>query len=297
MHDVGAIVVHHRHPEVIQTVRAILASGVEPASLVVVDNSEDEAVAATLRQEVPAGVRLRFVPNRGYAAAVNAGHHELVGLGLAVIIVATHEVRPEAGTLRVLADALRDDPRVGVAGPTLLLPPRPLGQQRVWSFGGRLSPVLGWPQHVRAVDDGAAAVVARDWLDGALCAYRSQALGESLREDFFMYVEELEFHRRLGSLGWVVVWVPAARATQDTEGAPPYLQARNLQMYYAAWGSRLQRVLAVPLLILRQLVVRILRRRQPRAATAVAVRGWRDGVKAGRTGPVPARRPGAFQRF
>ncbi|WP_162260816.1 glycosyltransferase family 2 protein [Nocardioides sp. Soil805] len=270
----GAIIVHHRHfPEVTRTIGAILASGVEPTSLVVVDNSDDERLAADLRRGVPTGVLLQFVPNRGYAAAVNAGRSALSAADPSIIVVATHEVMPEAGALLILVDAVRNDATIGAAGPTLLLPTDEGDTERVWSLGGRLSPVLGWPQHVRSEPNGAAPA-PRDWLDGALCVYPAKALAELMREDFFMYVEELEFHRRLRALGWNVVWVPSARAVQDTEGTPPYLQARNLQLFYTSWGSMAQRLLSVPALIIRQGLIRLLRRQQPIPATRAALLGW-----------------------
>lgn len=299
MRDVGAIIVHHRnYPQVLSTIEAVLSSGVSPDAVVVVDNSEDPGVAADLKREVPDGVRLQFLTNNGYAAAVNRGYDELGALQLEIIIVSTHEVKPEDGALCALAAAVRDDPTVGVAGPTLLLPRQSGATLRIWSCGGQLSPRLAWPKHVTRA--GEVRPATREWLDGALCAYRSTALAESLREDFFLYVEELEFHRRLRSLGWRVVWVPVARATQDTGGTPPYLQARNLQIFYATWGRFPQRWVSVPLLILRQFCVRAVRRKQPALSLVAAVLGWADGLKynPGTTSTaVRPRHPLALRRF
>jgi GT2 family glycosyltransferase len=277
-------VVHHRNfPEVLATVAALLDAGLAPESLVLVDNSDDPEIEAQLRSSLPTGVVLRCVPNHGYGHAVNLGAAVLAQRRTNVVVVATHEVQPEAAAVEQLVEAVLADRTVGVAGPTLLLP----GRTEVWSTGGSLSRVLGWPGHVQRID--APGVVDRDWLDGSLCAYRAEALAERLREDFFLYVEEMEFHRRLREKGWRVMWVPAARAVQDTLGTPPFLQARNLQLYFDTWGSPVQRLVSVPALIVRQALVRLARRRRPVAATRAAICGWRAGRSVrsvGDRGPV-----------
>lgn len=130
------------------------------------------------------------------------------------------------------------------------------------------------------IQESAPATKPRDrqWLDGAFCLYRTAALMVGMREDFFLYTEELEFHTRLRSLGYRVVWAPESVATQQTDGTPSYYQARNIQIFLRLWGNRFQQTVAVPYLVMRECLVRAVRRRStPNASLPLSLRGLRDG--------------------
>lgn len=276
MNSVACVVVHHKSTDTLPvTIDALIQAGIELRNILVVDNSEDAGVADVLTSTLDPQLRIEFTQNRGYAAAVNHGAELLRDISSDFILVSTHEVVPEQPAVEALVAAMRADPTIAVAGPTLV--DSTTVPTRIWSTGGLLSTRSGLPRHSTEIPRDAETPLERAWLDGAFCLYRTEALSERLREDFFLYTEELEFHVRLRSRGWKAVWVPGATASQSTDGTPPFLQARNLQIYLRLWGSHAQQTLSVPYLVARETLARTIRRRSPLTALPELVRGWRAG--------------------
>ncbi len=253
--SVAAVVVHHRRfPEVLQTVRSLVDAGVGEDSLVVVDNSELPAVAERL-DESARGWRVHHMPNRGYGAAANAGAALLPQSD--VVLVVTHEVRIDAGSLARLVKTVISEPDVAAAGPALLL----AEDGTVWSRGGLLTRRLRLPLQIVKEEPEAAAVHEVDWLDGACVAYRTAVLADNpFREDFFLYFEETELHARMRERGWRVVTVDDAVASQSTGGMPTYWGCRNVVLFQRAHGTRWSRVAAPPYFTARMMGIAALER-------------------------------------
>jgi GT2 family glycosyltransferase len=274
----AVVVVHHRSTRSLSnTLADLLRAGVKPRQIQVVDNSEDAQVARELEDRLPAGVRVSFVANRGYANAVNLG----VGLqgeaSTTSILVLTHDVRLDAQAIPQMLAALDADPLVAAAGPLLSNGDR---KGIVWSAGGYSTRTLRLPRHIYAgssVDDVPKGVATVDWLDGSAVLYRSDLLrSQPLREEFFLYVEEYEYHTRLRSMGFQIACVRDANASQTSKGAPPYLKARNLQTFERLHGGVIGAALGVPFEICRELI-RVVVGRQQLPFVAQMVSGWRDG--------------------
>ncbi|MFJ3384355.1 MULTISPECIES: glycosyltransferase [unclassified Curtobacterium] len=265
---VGAIVVHHRSYETVgRVVLDLLAEGIDVTDIVVVDNSDDEDGKTRLRAAIPAGTAVLFTSNRGYGAAVNHGVRVLESTKQHdFLVVATHEVRVTPGALSALERALTSDPRVGAAGPTLLTTSN--GEDEVWSTGGTRTRLAKVPRHhdhrtdpdellSRQLPDA----VPRQWLDGAFVMYRAAVLSEHrINEVFFMYVEEVDLHLRLGRAGFGIVWVPSSRVHQSSEGTPPFYFGRNLVLLHRLNHDYLALALA-PLAVFRAVLPQSIRQR------------------------------------
>jgi GT2 family glycosyltransferase len=279
MRQVCSIVVHHRNfPGVLDTVGDLLREGVPPEHVLIVDNSEDGFSAAAIRGHWAGAIKVLEVPNRGYGAGVNAGLGEVAALTLPFTLVMTHEVRLGEGALCELERALSTDARAAAAGPTLISP----ATGREWSRGGKLTRLLNIPVHVGhlapAPQPTSGFPVTRAWLDGACVLYRSAAIWAlPMSEEFFLYVEEVELHTRMRKAGWRILWVPAAMATQDSAGAPPFYLARNVQWFQRLHGNRAQQMLTVPAIIARRWLRRLIR-----GGPANEMRGLVEGWIAGR---------------
>lgn len=273
--DVMAVVVHHRRLDVVfDTVESIIDAGVAAEHVVVVDTSEDPAVSDAL-----AGARrawtLVVMDNRGYGAAVN---HALSTspLDLPLTVVLTHESRCGAADLTAMADTVRNDPRVAVAGPDFLM-----ADGTIWSRGGRLTRLLRLPRHRTHGTPSPEATSSVEWLDGAIAVYRTEALRQfPFREDFFLYMEETELHSRLRRSGWEVVTASGSTATQSSAGMPAYWGVRNTFVFQAAHGSGFSRAVASVYVLARTCAEMVARGRG--RAVGDAFRGFRDGFRHSR---------------
>lgn len=234
--DVVAVVVHHkRHADIGAVVRSLTTSGIEHDRILVVDNSGMPELEEQLARDVrPA--RVLTVENRGYGAAVNDGLAlvEMAWPDAPFVLVATHEISIDELSLASLRNALIAAPKLAAVGPTLLDAGSISGE--VWSQGGTFTKLGRMPAHIRD-DRPHRKIVEREWLDGSVVLYRRSSLSvRPFDETFFLYMEEVDLHLRLGYGGTPVAWVPDARAWQASSGTPPRLFARNLRYLQAKHG-------------------------------------------------------------
>ncbi|MBA2954552.1 glycosyltransferase family 2 protein [Nocardioides sp. CGMCC 1.13656] len=248
----SVLIVHHNSVDTIwTTVRAVVDEGVSPTEITVVDNSESIDVSVELRERNDIGINLLFTDNAGYAAAVNTGVRHLASEGRlrSRVLVLTHETLPELGAIHALEQAMLATGAVAV-GPTLVVGHG--ADARVWSRGGVLSKRLlrpshvghgePWPERVRLPE----SPVRRRWLDGAAVLYDGETLRDRpLPEQYFLYLEELDYHVQLGRDGKTVYWQPSAVMHQASDGVPPYYLLRNTVLFQRRWGRWPYSTLAV----------------------------------------------------
>lgn len=264
-----------------------IATAVDPQRIIVVDNSEDAAIFEQIARQLPAEVNAIRTANRGYAHAVNLGvqwlHNQNFLSPSSAVLVSTHEVRFRPDAILALAEVLADSGRVAAVGPVTTVLNED-GREEVWSSGGGLTRFTRLPFHrdhgrdlEKVVGSDRGQVPAR-WLDGAAVLYRGEVLLEQpLLEGFFLYVEELELHTRLLLQGHEVCVALNAVAQQSTSGAPPFLEARNIQYFQALHGTPLSRIVAVPFNIAK-LTARVLLGRERWKSIPIAVGGWMVGI-------------------
>lgn len=278
---IGAVVPHFRAGRTaLPVLWRALEEGVE--HLVVVDDASGDGTPAEIVAGCPSVELVARHVNGGYGAAVNTGLADLGGEYDAMLVL-TQDCLLVPGALAALAARLDADPSVGLVGPLLLDP----GGARVWSAGGLLRRPGLRPRHEAAGDPrrpsgdtGSAVGTPVDWLDGAALLLRPAvvaALGpHPFREDYYLYVEDVDLALRVRRAGWDVECVPAARAVQSTNGVPPYLIGRNCVLLARHHG----RAVTVATTVTWQLCA---------AAREVALRRRAGGAAAGRARAVGVR--------
>jgi GT2 family glycosyltransferase len=222
-------------------VEALLADGCDPRSVMLVHNPATPGDPWV--PEHPAGVDVCVMPfNTGYAGGMNEGLRRQLAAGADRVLLLTHDVRPEAGMVGALEEALSEDRRLGVAGPLLI----DAADGEIWSAGAE-----GAHGMLRHRADGAVALprdaaIASEAIDGTVMLLRGDAARQigGFDERFFMYFEESELCLRAKRAGWKVAVVPAARAVtapgkSKRHAAHAYFLARNgLEYARLAGGVR-----------------------------------------------------------
>lgn len=286
--DLAVIVVHHKSPEsLVRTITCLLDQGVVPSQVVIVDNSGEGDAHSTLINSVHPDLNIIYRSNDGYGAAVNSGvEWHLQNTSSTYTLVSTHESLPEAGAITLLIRTMDTEPNAAVAGPALVTGER---SQTVWSLGGYLSSFLGIPRHQgHGVDRSAVeltGVRAVQWVDGAFVLFRREVLEQCpIDERFFLYMEEADHHLELGRRGWAVLVVADAVVWQSSAGTPSYYQARNIQLFQAKNGSRLQQLLSTPFIVGKALARETIKKRSL-LETRALLKGLRDGSRHKLGGP------------
>jgi GT2 family glycosyltransferase len=243
----------------LRSVEADLAASRLAGQIWVVDNASSDDSVAMLRRDFPWVQLIASDKNLGFAGGNNAAL-QAIGFGSSPQHAAEHlpetvlllnpdtEVQP--GALRALYDFLKHNPQAGIAGAQLVYGDGSF-QHSVFAFPGlwqlaiELLPLPG-----RLVEARLNGRYARSAYDagrpfrvdhplGAAMAVRGEAIQQVglLDERYHMYVEEVDWSKRITSAGWAAYCVPAARITHF--GGQSTGQVR-MNSFINLWTSRYQ---------------------------------------------------------
>jgi N-acetylglucosaminyl-diphospho-decaprenol L-rhamnosyltransferase len=222
-----AVVVDWNLPDLtVGCVEALVADGVTPGRIVVVENGPTESNWARISAALPGCVLVRVAENAGFATAINLGAGVLPGS--AYLLVNNDATPSRPGTVAALLEALAR-PRVGIVVPRLLNPDHSL-QPSVVPFTTPL------PALVRA--SGLSLFVPDPWQPGMSTHWshdRSREIEAAtgavmlveggiwdrlggLREQSFMYAEDIDLSWRADEAG-VKTWFCAEAEFVHTGGA------------------------------------------------------------------------------
>jgi len=207
-------------PRLLDSIPAALQGITRSETIVVDNNSADGSAEIALAHEIRPKV-IRMGRNAGYAAGINAAvatvHPD------ADVLILNADIRLLPGTAKLLLDRLTD-PSVGVAVPRIIAED---GTTR-WSLRREPSIVTAWSEAIlggtfaarigagEMISDGAVYDQGGpvEWATGAILAVaaRARAVVGDWDESFFLYLEEVDFLRRVRESGLSVDYVPQARA-------------------------------------------------------------------------------------
>lgn len=185
--------------------------------VIVVDNASSDDSAALVRRDFPQVRLLESGGNRGYAGGNNLAFPLARGDFVALL---NPDTLVEDRALERLVAFLRARPAVGAVGPRLLDPDgryairngghQPTTLTLLAHYGGLSRLSGGRVRGLHTVTDRRQRV---GWLSGA-CLVVRRAVVDSvgpLREDWFLYAEDVEWCDRIGAHGWQLWYEPAAR--------------------------------------------------------------------------------------
>jgi GT2 family glycosyltransferase len=285
-----ACLVHYQDEAAIR--RSLVRMGAwsrQPGAVVIVDNSGDLSPGIA-EEHRKLGFPVTVIDpggNVGYAAAANLGIRAAAAGDTPYILLLTQDADLEPDAAELLERCLDEDVTVAVAAPVLGLASRP---RVTFSAGGMLSR-RARPKHLRQGaslgDPGEQAIRDVAWADGACLMVRvadAQSV-KGLPEEYFLYVEEIDFQHALRLNGRRVVVVDRAHAYQEPGNFMLYLKYRNLLHFSRKYPAEF-RPWPWPLALCRDLLSAL---RQGRPwEMAWAVRGVLD-ARRGRMGPPPGR--------
>jgi len=187
----------------------------------VVNNASPDTSAGIVRKDFPTVRVIDSPQNVGFGAGCNLALAEASGRTL-VMVNPDCEIRP--GTLRTFDEHFRTCPKSGAAGGRLTygdgsfqdaafrFPSLAQVFLDVWPINWRLTQSRLNGRYPHAHD---ATAFVCDFVLGALMAVRREAYEATGGFDpaYFMYVEEVDWCRRLRTHGWEVWHLPSAAAT------------------------------------------------------------------------------------
>ncbi len=180
--------------------------------VIVVDNDSTDGSIAMLEHDFPEVTLIRNQENVGFARANNQALKLSRGQ---FVLLLNPDTEVQEGSIRALISFLESHPQVGIVGPKLLNPdgtPQGSGVNLPSLSGSllgyfRIKKEVTGTYHIHA--DHPVAVKA---LVGACLLVRREVLEQvgGFDEDYFMYVEEIDWCYRVGQAGWLIYYVPSA---------------------------------------------------------------------------------------
>ncbi len=211
----------------LRSIRSELDSGF--AELIAVDNASPDDSVSILHRELPDARTVAMDGNRGFAAGVNAAVARAQGR---YWLLLNPDVRAPAGGLRRLVAWMDAHPALAIASPDLV------DIAGRWEEPGRAPPSVGrtllrlsrlhrlLPVGVRRRVFAGGYLTRADqlnvgWVPGTAMIVRPAAVSEvgPMREQLFMYGEDLEWCWRMRRAGWRIGVCSGATFIHDTSSS------------------------------------------------------------------------------
>lgn len=249
----------------LRSVEADLAASGLTGQIWVVDNASGDGSVEMLRRDFPQVCLIASEQNLGFAGGNNAALRAMgfdsdpnpsplrggiggeVNLPEAVLLLNPDtEVHP--GALRTLADFLTKTPRAGIAGARLVYGDGSFQHSAfawpgLWQLAIELLPLPGRlvesrlnGRYPRSAYESSHPFPVGHPLGAAMCVRREaiQQVG-LLDERYHMYVEEVDWSKRIAAAGWQIYCVPAATITHYGGQSTGQI---HLNSFINLWTSR-----------------------------------------------------------
>ncbi|MEB3328718.1 MAG: glycosyltransferase [Candidatus Sericytochromatia bacterium] len=279
--------------------------------VVVVDNASSDGTVEALAPAFPQATWLPQAENLGFARGNNVG---LAGVATEFVWLLNPDTEPGPDALAALEGWLDTHPEAAAVGAGLLNPdgsPQPCAFQ-LPTAAATLAEWCLLPGPLARLRDrlwrlGPRRAAGRTgWVLGAAMLVRASVLREvgGLREDFFMYAEELEWCRRATQAGWEVHLAPEADVVHHGGAATSQVreamrvalfESRGRYMASELGGARRTTWLAIAALVAAWNTAWVALRRPSGWTPGLAWRlwhAWRRGLAA-RPAPPPVVLQGA----
>lgn len=225
--------------------------------IIVIDNASSDGSLEMVRQDFPDARLISNTTNLGFAKATNQGI--AVSKGDYILLLNSDAMLQERAVEQMVA-FLQERKDAGAVGPALVLPD---GSYQLGAAGfefslgtafnhyfflSRLFPLLFralWLQQ----RDSFRYEIEVDWVSGASLMARSEVLASvgGLDSSYFMYMEDVEWCRRVRQQGWKVFYLPFTRvihhyrASGSKDASAAWMD--SVDTYYRLHHGRVETIL------------------------------------------------------
>ncbi len=200
--------------------------------ILIVDNSSTDDSVAVFREKFPELDLYVTEKNLGYTGGINRGFREAAKFNPAYMLVLNNDTIVEPDFLKELVNAMEGNrDAAGVGGLILAEHDR----KTIWFGNGKMIKWRGLAIHIdkglpfeqRSVKE----LVETDFLTGCMILFRTEHLARTgfEDEDFFMYLDDIEFSARIRSHGFKLLYQPKAVIYHKVLGE----KESPLKLYYS----------------------------------------------------------------
>jgi GT2 family glycosyltransferase len=181
--------------------------------ILIVDNGSTDGSEAILQERFPEIDVLQTGSNLGFAGGNNVGIRYALEQGAGYVWLLNNDTVVDTDALGELIRVAESDERTGLVGSKIYYFDQP---DLLWFAGGGIRERSKFSYHVGAKQlDLAAYQIDRpvDFITGCSCLVKSATIKEVglMREDYFLYVEDVDWNMRIKRAGWTIMWAAKSR--------------------------------------------------------------------------------------
>lgn len=200
--------------------------------ILIVDNSSTDDSVAVFREKFPELDLYVTERNLGYTGGINRGFREAAKFNPAYMLVLNNDTIVEPDFLTELVNAMEGNRDAAGAGGLILAEH---DRKTIWFGNGKMIKWRGLAIHIdKGLPFGQRSVkelVETDFLTGCMILFRTEHLARTgfEDEDFFMYLDDIEFSARIRSHGFKLLYQPKAVIYHKVMGE----KESPLKLYYS----------------------------------------------------------------
>ena len=208
-----------------------------PCHVILIDNTNGQAKNIVNEIDVQRHV-LSYIKqdNIGFAAAVNLACKKLISIGAEHALVLNNDAYLIDNSAAIGFDYIKKHPNAGVVGLVNYFDDRP---DIVWQAGGTQKAWFPGFRQVRVIQG--QEIIACDYVPGSsfIVELKSFFSVGGLEEKYFAYYEEIDFCRKIRSIGMEVGVIPNTKVmhkvgASSSSAIKAYLKSRNKLYYYSS---------------------------------------------------------------
>jgi GT2 family glycosyltransferase len=236
---VAAVLVNYKTPkDTLEAVSSLKANGYDNLEIIVVDNASDDGLAEMLSLEHLDVHLIRNEENLGFPGGCNVGIRKGLEMGTDYILLFNTDAIATPGMLREMVRIAESRPDIGILGPAVTMD----NGTTTWYRGGTINRTLGYTRHPgmgEPLPPDGEDPAPTDFVTGCCMLIRREvfeAVGP-LEEDYFLYVDDVEFSERARRAGFQVAYCPgvvAKHKVSATAGIRGTNVMTPLRAYYFA---------------------------------------------------------------
>lgn len=202
----------NRADDTLECLDSLVEAGVEPSSIIVVDNGSTDGSVELISREMPLVQIMKMGENLGYIKGVNRGISQALEKGAQMFLLINNDATVDPDAIDKLLEAAERRKTAGILGPKILY----YGRNVIWFAGGRFNWRWGFSSHP-GMDDADIAEAKEekvDFITGCAMMVKREVFEEIglFNESYWMYAEDLDFCLKALYKGWESWVIPLAMA-------------------------------------------------------------------------------------
>ncbi len=218
-----------------KTVKCILSflkAGILPNSIYLVDNNSSEQESRELYKSFNQIKFFQLKENNGYAAGNNFGINIALNDGYKYFLISNNDVIVNNNTVKVLSEELKKSDKTGVVTCKVLYKDSP---NIINAAGGRFNKILCTGENLKIgnQNDNNLEIREIEFVPGMIFLIKKEVIQKIglMREDFFMYFEDLEYSFRIKKY-FKMIYTSETSVFHDSGGGLRGKSYSALYLYY-----------------------------------------------------------------